>query len=309
MEKYFINLKTYLNSDTKPKTFNFIALFFLISFFVFHQFVPYGMNLGIMIACLVFIAYKNGHKLSYDFLLPIILFYIYEVLRSNAYNFAKFFDIPLIVTPIIKLESKIFFFMDAIPNVALQDFFDPVLQNPMWYDYVLFFVYGIFFWFWAVVAFVIWFYKKEFFYKYIYSLLFFSFFSVIIFAILPTAPPWYASEIGVIEPVSRLLWDFNYFEGLEISGTKDYGRNDFAAIPSLHTGWSFFAALWITKVFGKKGIIAFTFPLGIAFATWYGAEHYVIDSVIGAAMAIVFFWIGLKYKLVFKPKIRIQKNI
>lgn len=266
------------------------------------------MNIGIVIVCFIFILYKNGHKLAYDFSIPIILFYIYEVLRSNAYNISKLLGIPLIVTPVITIESKLFFFLNNIPNVALQKLANPVLANPQWYDYLMFFTYGIFFWFWAFVAFVLWFKKKELFYKYIYSLIIFSFASVAVFIIAPTAPPWYASQQGEIAPVQRLLWEFDYFDGIEISGTKDYGRNDFAAVPSLHAGWSFFAALYLAKAFGKKGLLSFIFPFGIAFATWYGAEHYVFDSIVGIAMASFFFWLGMKYRLEFKPKLQIKKN-
>jgi membrane-associated phospholipid phosphatase len=66
-------------------------------------------------------------------------------------------------------------------------------------------------------------------------------------------------------------------------------------MPSLHAAWPFFASLYVVKVFGKKWLPIFIVPIMIAIATWYGAEHYVIDSLLGFFLAFVFYKVSWRW--------------
>ena len=49
------------------------------------------------------------------------------------------------------------------------------------------------------------------------------------------------------------------------------------------------------KIFGKKAIPLFIVPFTIAFATWYGAEHYVIDSLAAVVVSLITFYIATNW--------------
>lgn len=94
------------------------------------------------------------------------------------------------------------------------------------------------------------------------------------FLLIPTAPP-------------RLI-GFGFIDTLGQSMTPTYdsipGVNHFAAVPSMHVGWtlllasSLFIALKGTK---GRGLILL-FPLVMWFATLVTGNHYIVDGVFGA---------------------------
>ncbi|MCA9383791.1 phosphatase PAP2 family protein [Candidatus Dojkabacteria bacterium] len=233
-----------------------------------------------------------------DWWKPIVLFFTYEFLRGRAYRWGHaLFGFEPIYQGLITFEEKVFFFMDQIPPVFLQQTLRPDISVIHWYDYVLFFFYTSFFWYWLAIAFAIWMKRRHLFNKYMYGLVGFSIFSCFIFFFLPSAPPWAASQNGLIEPLERILWTSQYLPSQGLNIVSTYGQNDFAAMPSHHAAWPFFATLFLIKAFGKKFIPFMLVPLTIAFATWYGAEHYVVDSLVGFAIATSAFLIVTKTNL------------
>lgn len=267
---------------------------------LFAQFVlgfRYGMNFLVLFIFSVAMIRKDGYQFYKDWWKFVILFYLYEIGRAYAYDIGRsLFNTKLFVSEIVDLERSVFFFLDDLPNVLLQRYLHPILTKPDWYDYIFFLFYSVFFFIWAVTAYVLWVMRRNLFNSYFYGLLAFCFFAIFIFILVPTAPPWYASEKGLIEPkVERVIWSFEYLPGVDISSINEMGQNEFAAIPSLHTGWAMYAALYWIKAFKKKSLVMLIFPIGIAFSTWYGAEHYVIDSIIGAIMASMFFYLSLNW--------------
>ncbi len=304
------NKKKFLSLlENNKLLFNLFCVFLIILVFLNNAyFLSYGMNIILIIALVLAILRKDGFILMKDWSLPLALFYFYEVSRGYAYKVADFIGIEPLVKELIWVESHLFFFLDEIPTVTLQHLADPVLQSPKWFDYTLFLFYGIFFWYWIWTGLLFWLKKREYFKRYIYGLFVFSILCVVFFTILPTAPPWYASEIGEIPFVERVLWKFEYIEGLQINNVQEYGRNDFAALPSLHVGWAVFATAFLVKAFGSKMYVAWILPIGIAIATWYGAEHYVIDSMVGGVLAYIAFNISVNFQNIKKSFQRIKNN-
>ena len=50
-----------------------------------------------------------------------------------------------------------------------------------------------------------------------------------------------------------------------------------------------YASLFVVDTFGKKWLPIFIIPILVAISTWYGAEHYVIDSIAGIIIATITF--------------------
>ena len=109
----------------------------------------------------------------------------------------------------------------------------------------------------------------------------------IVYWVLPTAPPWYAAERGVLPPVRRIMAE---------AGERFWGRlwdplyhslqgNPFAAMPSLHFGTSAMAARLLSQVGPAHGAIGWTYAITLGFGLVYLGEHYVVDLLAGLALS------------------------
>ena len=110
---------------------------------------------------------------------------------------------------------------------------------------------------------------------------------VVVYWVVPTAPPWWAGRIGRIPPTRRImveagerawkkLWEPLY-DGL--SG------NPFAAMPSLHFATSVMAAHVLADTGRTAGAIGWAYTGTLGFALVYLGEHYVADLLAGLALA------------------------
>jgi hypothetical protein len=111
----------------------------------------------------------------------------------------------------------------------------------------------------------------------------------IVYAAVPTAPPWWASEEGYTDAKIRRIM-------VEV-GEEEWGKawpvlydtlggNPWAAMPSLHFATSLMAALLLSETGFREGIVGWTYAGSLAFALVYLGEHYVVDLLAGAAIVI-----------------------
>jgi membrane-associated phospholipid phosphatase len=103
--------------------------------------------------------------------------------------------------------------------------------------------------------------------------------AVLFFLTLPTAPP-------------RLL-DLGFVDTLNQSLAPSYssipGVNHYAALPSMHVGWTFLLATAIYLATGRKrsGLVAYGFPIAMFSATVITGNHWFLDGVLGLIVALV----------------------
>lgn len=269
-----------------------VAILF-VNFFVYR----FAMDMIIVVLIVLAIIFKKEKEFFKEWSIPIALFYLYEFLRGRAYDIAQWLNRPLINEILVVTERKLFAIGGDIPTVFLQYSLSNAPSGnflPSWYDFILFFFYTSFFWFWLVVGFVIWRKSRDIFKRYIYGLVGFSLVDTLIYIFFPSAPPWYAAQVGLLSPLQRIMLIHDYFSSKYVNLVGTYGNNDFAAWPSHHAAWSFYASIFLIGVFGKKMLPFLVIPLVIIFATWYGAEHYVIDSLAGFVIAGLAYWIVMK---------------
>ena len=119
-----------------------------------------------------------------------------------------------------------------------------------------------------------------------------------VYCALPTAPPWWAANEGVMA-------DELGFEGDEPRplvrrvmvevGERAWGRawpalygslggNPWAAMPSLHFATSLLAAILLSEADPLAGLAGWTYAATLAFALVYLGEHYAIDLIAGAGL-------------------------
>jgi hypothetical protein len=107
---------------------------------------------------------------------------------------------------------------------------------------------------------------------------------------LPSAPPWMASEDGVIEPVERTSSDGLGLVGLRSAGRLlDFGRdntNAVAAMPSIHAAHALIVPLVLSDASPLVRSALALYPLAMGATLVVSAEHYVIDVALGFAYTI-----------------------
>ncbi len=106
------------------------------------------------------------------------------------------------------------------------------------------------------------------------------------YMLLPGAPPWMASQQGIVGPVERVglrgmdVLGLDLAQSLIVYGAR-FG-NQVAALPSLHAGWSTIIAWFLAERSPRWAwpLLA-AYPLWMGFSLVVAGEHYVVDVLLG----------------------------
>jgi hypothetical protein len=109
---------------------------------------------------------------------------------------------------------------------------------------------------------------------------------------IPTAPPWWASEVeGHMDGEVRRV-TVEVIRGLRDEGRPgspddhESGANPWAAWPSDHFASALSAAIALAEADRRAGALGFAYAGALGFTLVYTGEHYVIDLVLGGALAL-----------------------
>jgi membrane-associated phospholipid phosphatase len=109
--------------------------------------------------------------------------------------------------------------------------------------------------------------------------------------IVPTAPPWYAAEVGALEDgervaVRRMMVEYGEYFWRDGWGSlySVFGGNPLAAMPSLHFATSLMAALLLAEASPLAGAVGYSYLIALGFSLVYLGEHYAVDLLGGAAL-------------------------
>ena len=102
--------------------------------------------------------------------------------------------------------------------------------------------------------------------------------------LVPTAPPWLASEHSNAPAMVRIVAEV-LGSNPEGAGHTTAGVNAFAAMPSLHFAITVLVALalWHRRHLRPAAVL---YVAAMGFTLVYGGEHYVVDLLVGAAIAV-----------------------
>ncbi len=134
--------------------------------------------------------------------------------------------------------------------------------------------------------------------RYVRMVLALSLAGLLTYVVYPAAPPWLAAKQGVIEPVKRIS-NAGWAElGLPRAGAlleqSQTQVNLVAAVPSLHTGFAVLTCLVLLpaarRAWQRTGLVLYAAVMPVVLV-WSG-EHYVVDTLLGAAYAAVVVLLG-----------------
>jgi hypothetical protein len=217
-------------------------------------------------------------------------------------------------------------FFGVMPTVWLQEHLK--MPQPPWWEVIISTVYMSFFVVPYVVAGLLWLRDRDDWKAYTSRFLTLSFAALIVYIVLPAAPPWAAARCtagDVADGPSYPACMFRHPAGVPDGGLlgamqlSQPGANNFveristrgwgtlhlqsagvlidsgqasvnlvAAIPSLHAGLSAMVAMFLwRRVRWRWRALLVAYVLTMAFALVYSAEHYVIDILLGWALAAI----------------------
>jgi len=114
---------------------------------------------------------------------------------------------------------------------------------------------------------------------------------VIVYWLVPTAPPWYAAEQGRLADrgppaLRRMMAEYGEDFWAERWGPlySFFGGNPLAAMPSLHFATSVMAAHLLTEAGPVQGALGWTYAVTLGLALVYLGEHYVVDLLAGLVL-------------------------
>ena len=212
---------------------------------------------------------------------------IFTFLRSLADETG----IPLRTQQVTAIERGMFAGVE--PTMWLQkQFFDP--QRIAWYDYGMTFVHWSYFFVPHIVAVLIWRARPDLYRRYLLSMIVTLGVGLLIYFLAPAAPPWLTADTAPQQDIYRVIANV----GQRINSTV-YNRtysvigdsNAVAAMPSLHTAITFLLSLFAWHFGRRWGVAASVYLLVMIFTLVYTGEHYVIDTLVGAAIAAYAYFI------------------
>lgn len=185
----------------------------------------------------------------------------------------------------------------TLPTQQLQDALcaSPCTSSspPQWYDVLLSTVYYTHFVAGLTIAVVLWLRDRALWVPWMSRYVAINFAALVIYVLYPMAPPWLAAKEGYIaEALPRLTgrgWSDLGLGSFQLALAKV--GNPVAAMPSLHAGLAMLIVMYaIVKLRGAWRWILLLYPLLMAVALVYYAEHYVIDVLAGWALAAAVMW-------------------
>lgn len=198
-----------------------------------------------------------------------------------------------------------FLFLGTDPVVWLQAHFYEGADSIRWYDVLGSVVYYSHFIVPPVTIAVLYIVNRRQWVRYMQRFGTVLFIACAMFIVLPTAPPWMAAggknrvglDLDILPPLRRPTGNGWRHLGLDaFVKAWDTGRdwaNQVAAMPSLHSAFALFVVVfffrWITD--WRIRAVMLLYPLVMAVALMYFAEHYLIDAIIGWAVVGLSFLI------------------
>ncbi len=135
------------------------------------------------------------------------------------------------------------------------------------------------------VGMVLWLVDRVQFVRFTTALMGMALVAFVIFLLVPTAPPWYAEQHGVLTGFQKII-------GTTLpSAVSPYytsiNPNPVAAFPSLHAAFPFLGFLALRSVYPRGAWLAFAWCLAVWFSVVFLGEHYVVDVIGGIILAAV----------------------
>lgn len=224
--------------------------------------------------------WRSGVRLLVDWVPLGAVLLLYDASRGIADTFGA----PVHVTGPAAVDQALF---GVVPTVWLQAH----LTAPGWLAVAVTLVYSSHFVVTPLVLAVLWLRDRARWGRYARLVVALSLAGLATYVLYPAAPPWLAAREGVIGAVSRRSGDGWAELGLPRAGallSAGQGAvNPVAAVPSLHTAFAVLLCLFALPLVRRRWarVLLVAYAVAMPLALVWSGEHYVVDTLLGAAYA------------------------
>jgi hypothetical protein len=264
--------------------------------------------LGAFLVALAFAIWQGGLSITTDHYLLVLLAPALVIRRARRYllDFVPFAALMVLYQEcrglahsahphpfyLPQLDAEKWLFGGHVPTVTLQHWLHHA-GHLSTFDRVVVDVTDIHFIVPPALAFALWIKRRALFYRFAGTMLVLSYAGALTFLVFPAAPPWAAARHHLLPEAVHRIGHAGHSSAHKsfLQLGKYIASNPYAAVPSLHGGYSFLIFLFIATLAWKTrwrwwaiGLAAL-YPLAQSFAVVYTANHYVVDLLLGFAYA------------------------
>ena len=236
----------------------------------------------------------NASAFLWDWTPIFIFYYAYEFSRGHLTQIQSFFHITVNNTALYNIDK--FIFGPNIPILQAQKLIQPQITI---IDYIAFLWYTSFFWVPILIGYILWVKDRRYFKVFRNAYLILCFSALFTFLVFPAAPPWMASQLGILPYLNTNTWGRLYVGSLSTGLFSIVGANAVAPFPSLHVGWSVLSSYMMQSFTYKRikgwSYLFYLYPLIMCFVVTYSSDHYVIDMIGGAVYATIAIIVAENY--------------
>jgi membrane-associated phospholipid phosphatase len=245
-----------------------------------------GSLLLIILAGLGILCLGRGWRSFGRVLLDWLPFTAVLILYDYSRGIADTLGMPLHMADVADADRWMF---GVVPTNWFQShFLDP--GQPHWYDAAATLVYATHFLATPVMAAVLWARSRPVWVRFVRRVIVLAIAGLLTYVLFPAAPPWYAAQQGVIDPVVRgsgrgWFWlHINHAGNLLQEGQA--AANPVAAMPSLHTAYATIITIFLLhRLHTRFRWVLVAYPIAMGVSLVYLGEHYVVDVLAGVVCA------------------------
>jgi membrane-associated phospholipid phosphatase len=154
-----------------------------------------------------------------------------------------------------------------------------------WFEKFMTVAHGSHFVAFLLLGFIIWLYQANYFRFFKVSFYLVIFLGLLGYFAIPTVPPWMAANVFGLFP--RIVRFIAIIYNLAIPDlSSGFDTNPIAAMPSLHAAFPVLCALIVWRIYRWKGAAFYLYALLMLFVIVYTGEHYIVDVLAGAVLAV-----------------------
>jgi hypothetical protein len=220
--------------------------------------------------------------------------YLTDSLRGLIYYVVCKLSLPVRVLYVLRGEQAIY--GPTIPSVAFQRaVLTPGAASGEFTGLQKFltFIHGSHFVVFLLIGLVLWLRRSRFFRAYKAS--FYALFSMGLlgYLLVPTAPPWMASELFGLVP-KLLHFNVAFYNAAAPDLTTGFNTNPIAAMPSLHAAFPALCSLILWRLGRWKSLPFHLYTLLVFFMIIATGDHYTLDIAAGVLLAVVAYIVAFR---------------
>jgi membrane-associated phospholipid phosphatase len=222
----------------------------------------------------------------HDWAIFLALVVLFDALRGFGFSLISSLDLPVYMAYAIDWEGAMLG-GSTLPHIMQEAWLGPDGDIGL-FEQILIVVHASHFVVFLFFGLVVWYWRPAEFRSFALAFLILLYAGLLIYLLVPTVPPWMASESFEVIPPLRHVTAEVYNTTMPMLA-RGFDTNPIAAMPSLHTAIPVLMSLVAVRHFRWKSAPIVIYTVLVLLSITYFGEHYLVDVLAGAALAAAAF--------------------